>query len=120
MRIVTTTSVFPNGTDQFHVVSRLARIGYTALDMAFDYCELGDGEFMSDRYEDWALRLREHAEKQGIRFTHSHGSFDADAVGSIVERNLRCAEILSADHDFQSCHFQKSPLKSEFALWVSL
>ena len=94
MRLVTTTGVFPIGTDHFHIVDRLAKIGYTALDMAFDYCELGCGEFMSARYEDWALRLREHAEKQGIRFTHSHGSFDADAVGSIVERNLRCAEIL--------------------------
>lgn len=94
MRIVTTTSVFPNGTDQFHVVSRLARIGYTALDMGFDHCELGDRHFMSDSYEDWALRLREHAENQGVHFTHSHSSFSAGAVGDIVKRNLRCAEIL--------------------------
>lgn len=94
MEIVTTTSVFPIGTDHFHIVDRLAKIGYTALDMAFDYCELGDAAFMSDHYETWALRLREHAEKQGVRFTHSHGSFDADATGDTVERNLRCAEIL--------------------------
>ena len=94
MEIVTTTSVFPIGTDHFHIVDRLAKIGYTALDMAFDYCELGDAAFMSDHYENWALRLREHAEKQGVRFTHSHASFDADATGDIVARNLRCAEIL--------------------------
>lgn len=94
MEIVTTTSVFPIGTDHFRIVDRLAKIGYTALDMAFDYCELGDAAFMSDHYENWALRLREHAEKQGVRFTHSHASFDADATGDIVARNLRCAEIL--------------------------
>ena len=94
MNIVTTTSVFPIGTDHFHIVDRLAKIGYTALDMAFDYCELGDAGFMSDGYESWALRLREHAETQGLRFTQSHASFDADAEGDIVERNLRCAQIL--------------------------
>lgn len=94
MNIVTTTSVFPIGTDHFHIVDRLAKIGYTALDMAFDYCELGDAGFMSDGYESWALQLREHAETQGLRFTHSHASFDADAEGDIVVRNLRCAEIL--------------------------
>ena len=94
MKIVTTTGVFPIGTDHFHIVDRLANLGYTALDIAFDYCELGDSGFMSDSYEDWALRLRDHAEKQNVRFTHSHGSFDADAVGDIVKRNLRCAEIL--------------------------
>lgn len=98
MRIVTTTSVFPIGTDQFHIVDRLAKIGYPALDVAFDYCELGDAEFMSARYEDWAFRLREHAQNRGVRFTHSHASFDADATGDIVERNLRCAQILGIPH----------------------
>ena len=94
MEIVTTTGVFPIGTDQFHIIDRLANVGYTALDIAFDYCELGDSGFMSDGYEDWALRLRDHAEKRNVRFTHSHGSFDADATGDIVKRNLRCAQIL--------------------------
>lgn len=94
MEIVTTTSVFPIGTDHFHIVDRLAAIGYTALDMSFDYEELGGGEFMSDNYEEWAIALRAHAENKGVRFTHSHGSFDADAEGHIVTRNLRCAQIL--------------------------
>lgn len=94
MRIVTTTGVFPIGTDQFHILTRLARIGYTALDMAFDYCELAGGDFMGPEYESWAYRLREQAESLNVRFTHSHGSFDANATGDIVERNLRCAEIL--------------------------
>ena len=94
MEIVTTTGVFPIGTDHFHIIDRLARIGYAALDIAFDYCELGDSGFMSDGYEDWALRLRDHAEKRNVRFTHSHGSFDADARGDIVTRNLRCAQVL--------------------------
>ena len=94
MEIVTTTSVFPIGTDHFHIIDRLANIGYNALDIAFDYIELGEAEFMSDKFEDWAHRLREHGKKRGVRFTHSHGSFDANATGDIVERNLRCAEIL--------------------------
>ena len=94
MEIVTTTSVFPIGTDHFRIVDRLAAIGYTALDMSFDYEELGSSGFMSDDYEGWAQRLKAHAESQGVQFTHSHGSFDADATGDIVTRNLRCAQIL--------------------------
>ena len=94
MEIVTTTAVFPIGTDPFHIIDRLANLSYRSLDLAFDYLELGCSEFMSNGYEDWALRLRDYAQKKNIRFTHSHGSFDADATGDIVTRNLRCAQIL--------------------------
>lgn len=94
MKIVNTTSVFPIGTDPFHVVDRLARIGYDTLDMALDYADAEGSPFQTPNYEDWARRLRDHAENRGVRFTHSHASFDADATGDIVQRNLRCAEIL--------------------------
>lgn len=94
MQIVTTTGVFPIGTNHFHIIDRLADLGYTALDMSFDYEELSKAEFMSDNYEEWASRLRKYAENRGVRFTHSHGSFDANATGDIVTRNLRCAQIL--------------------------
>lgn len=94
MQIVTTTGVFPIGTDIFHIVDRLAALGYTTLDFSFDYEELGGDGFMSDNYEEWAARLRSYTEKLGVHFTHSHGSFDADATGDIVTRNLRCAQIL--------------------------
>ena len=94
MQIVTTTSVFPIGTDLFHIVDRLANLGYTTLDMSFDYEELGGRDFMSDHYEDWAAHLQEHAASLGVCFTHSHGSFDANETGDIIVRNLRCAQIL--------------------------
>lgn len=94
MEIVTTTSVFPIGTDHFHIIDRLAAIGYNALDMSFDYEELGGSGFMADNYEEWARLLKAHADQCGVRFTHSHGSFDADAIGDIVTRNLRSAQIL--------------------------
>ncbi|MBQ7983029.1 MAG: hypothetical protein IJ302_05640 [Clostridia bacterium] len=53
--VVTTTSVYPPCTDQTEVLRRLHGIGYTGLDLAFDYCvQETDYPFMTDAYEDWA------------------------------------------------------------------
>ena len=98
MQIVTTTSVFPTGTDCLHILKRLALLGYTALDMAFDYCELSGDPFMADDFEQWAVDLRQQADRLGVCFSHSHGSFDADAEGEIITRNLRCAQILGVKY----------------------
>lgn len=94
MHIVTTTSVFPAGFDAFKVSDRLYALGYRDLDMAFDYCELGAPDFLSPDYKAWAQRLRERADRLGMRFTHSHGSFDASSRGDLVTRNFECAKIL--------------------------
>lgn len=94
MNIVTTTSVFPIGSDQLHVLERLAKIGYVTLDMAFDYCDTPAGPLLSSKYEDWAKRLKDRADQLGVQYSHSHASFDASARGDIVRRNFRSAQIL--------------------------
>lgn len=98
MNIVTTTSVFPMGTDLFPIVDRLAAIGFSTLDMAFDYCDCDGSPFMSQDYKDWAYRLRDHAQALNVRFSHSHGSFDAPDRGMTVERNFQCAQILGISY----------------------
>ena len=68
MRIVNTTSVFPECSDSFEVLERLARAGYEGIDLAFDYCvQNKDFPFMTDGYEDWAYRLRDRAEELVFR-----------------------------------------------------
>jgi transcriptional regulator with XRE-family HTH domain len=67
MKIVNTTSVFPPCWDPLNTLTRLASIGYDALDMAFDYCvQEKDFPFMTADYENWAYSLRESAEKLGV------------------------------------------------------
>ena len=94
MNIVTTTSVFPIGSDQFHVLERLANIGYTSLDMAFDYCDTQGSPFLSPKYEDWAKGIKDRADRLGVQYSHSHASFDASARGDIVRRNFHSAQIM--------------------------
>lgn len=95
MKIVNTTCVFPKCWDSIDALDRLAKSGYKYIDLAFDYCvQEKDFPFMTDKYEDWAHRLRERAEELGVRYTHSHASFDASVRGDLVERTLRCAGIL--------------------------
>lgn len=95
MRIVNTTSVFPECSDLFEVLERLAKAGYEGIDLAFDYCvQNKDFPFMTDGYEDWAYRLRDRAEELGVSFTHGHAAFDASIRGEPVDRTFRCAEIL--------------------------
>lgn len=98
MKIVTTTSVFPASFDALDTLPRLARLGFDGLDLAFDYCDSADSPFMGAKYEDWAKQLRENAEKLNVTFSHSHAPFDADGRGDIVERTMRCAEIIGAKY----------------------
>ena len=66
MNIVTTTSVFPFDYPCDKALLRLARVGFTNLDLAMDYCA-GDpnGGFNSPDWESWANGLRDLAEKNG-------------------------------------------------------
>lgn len=97
MKIVNTTSVFPPCWDAVNTLTRLSKIGYDGLDMAFDHCTKEKTyPFMTNEYEKWAWVLREKAEKLGAAYTHSHAPFDASARGELVERTLRCASLLGA------------------------
>ncbi len=97
MHIVTSTCVLPMGYPEELALDRLARIGFTHLDMAIDYCLYKDSPFLSDNWTDWAKSLREKAENLGVRYTHSHACADAaDPRG--VERSLALCQILGAGY----------------------
>ncbi len=94
MNIVTTTSVFPIGSDQLQVLDRLSTLGYTHLDMAFDYCDTPGSPFLTSDFEAWAKQIKDRADQLGVQYTHSHASFDADVRGDIVHHNFRSAQLL--------------------------
>ena len=95
MNIVTTTSVFPPCWDVDDMLPRLRACGFTYLDLAFDYCvQRPDYPFKTDSYEEWAHGLKQKADALGLTFTHAHAPFNADARGMLVEKTLRCCEIL--------------------------
>lgn len=85
MNIVTTTSVFPKEQPAHVSLERLRRVGYTALDMAFDYCVYAEHPFMSERRAEWGMDLRRRADAIGVRYTHAH------APGSVNAKDMRNA-----------------------------
>ncbi len=94
-RIVTTTSVFQPGYPAIKAADRLAALGFEALDMALDYWTEPGSPFMGDEYLQWAEKLREHAEKTGMPYTHSHAPSEA-GNDPTVERAIETAGILGA------------------------
>ncbi|MBQ9131719.1 MAG: sugar phosphate isomerase/epimerase [Clostridia bacterium] len=93
MNIVTTTSVFPFDYPCDKALLRLSALGFKHLDLAMDYCSADKNcPFGTDGWEAWANGLRELAEKNGGRYTHSHAQGDAIArpKDPLV---LRCLDI---------------------------
>ena len=89
MNIVTTTDVFPPAYEAEAVLDRLARIGYTALDMGFDYC-VGENRLLEgDGWCERVLALRAQADALGVRYTHAHAPYN---VGSRDPRQIRSVE----------------------------
>lgn len=96
-RIVTTTSVFEPGYPAIKAADRLASIGFEAFDMALDYWTEPGSPFMGDGYRKWACDIREHAEKTGVPYTHSHAPSEA-GNDPTVERAIETAGILGAGY----------------------
>ena len=94
MNIVTTTSVFPPEMPAEQILDRLAGVGFTHLDMAFDYCTRPDFPFMTDGWQEWATALRQKADGMGIRYTHSHACGGASNRGTAMLRCFEVCEIL--------------------------
>ncbi len=94
MHIVNTTSVFPAGYPAEKALERLAAIGYTHLDMAFDYCTVPDFPFMGEGWRGWAEDLRKRADRLGVRYTHSHACGDASSRSAAMLRCFEVCEIL--------------------------
>ena len=99
MNIVTTTSVFPFDYPCDKALLRLARVGFTHLDLAMDYCA-GDpnGGFNSPDWESWANGLRELAEKNGVTYTHSHSWGDTTTRDERIFRCFDVAKILGTKY----------------------
>lgn len=94
--IVTTTSVYPPCSDLVRAVRVLAEIGYTGLDLAFDYCvQQADYPFMTDAWEEWAKTIRAEADACGVVLSHGHASFDASCRDeALIVRTLTCCQIM--------------------------
>ena len=92
--IVTTTSVFPPQYPADRVLDRLAAVGYTHLDMAFDYCTHPDSPFMGEGWREWAASLRRKADAMGVRYTHSHACGGASDRSTAMLRCFEACEIL--------------------------
>ncbi len=91
MNIVTTTSVFPYDYPVEDALIRLSRVGFKYLDLAMDYCaDNPNCAFSSDNWEAWAYNLRNLAEKEGVKYTHSHAWSDAS---SRHFKTFRCIDV---------------------------
>lgn len=89
--IVITTSVFPPEYPADQALDRLTKVGYTHLDMAFDYCSHPASPFMGEGWRrEWAVFLRKQADALGVSYTHAHACGDA-ASRSVPM--LRCFEV---------------------------
>lgn len=99
MNIVTTTSVFPFDYPVEDALLRLSRIGFKHLDLAMDYCaENPSCGFSSDTWEEWASELRNLAEKEGVRYTHSHAWGDAASRHFKTFRSIDVCHILGTKY----------------------
>ncbi len=94
MNIVTTTSVFPPEHDPHKILDRLSQVGFSCLDMAFDYCQSKDHPFIGEHWREWAGELRKQADGLGVRYTHSHACRDASSRSVYMERCFEVCAIL--------------------------
>ncbi len=97
-RIVTTTDVFEEGYPAEKAVDRLAKLGYTGIDMGFDYWVYSqESPFLKDNYLEWAKGLKARADEAGIAFTHAHAPGEADA-GEVIGRSIKAAAALGVKY----------------------
>jgi sugar phosphate isomerase/epimerase len=94
MNIVTTTSVFPPEYPAASILNRLAALGFTHLDMAFDYCTHPDSPFMGEGWREWAESLRRKADGMGVRYTHSHACGGASSRSPAMLRCFEACQLL--------------------------
>ena len=94
--IVTTTDVFPPAYQAEDVLDRLANIGYTTLDMGFDYCVGDDRLLEGDHWRERVIALRKKADALGVRYTHSHAPFNVASRSEVQMRAYEAAALLGA------------------------
>ena len=94
--IVTTTDVFPPEYQAEDVLDRLANLGYTTLDMGFDYCVGEDRLLEGDNWRERVIALRKKADELGVRYTHAHAPYDVGSRAEAQMRSFEAAAILGA------------------------
>lgn len=94
MNVVTTTSVFPVGYPADTALQRLSRVGFSCLDMAFDYCTKPDHPLMGEAWREWAREVRLLADSLGVRYTHAHAGGNAASRGIATLRCFEACRIL--------------------------
>lgn len=83
MKLVTTTSIYPIGSDPFFTLRSIREHGFDAADMALDYyCADPANRFREDDWLDRILRLRELADELELPITHAHAPH---AVGGMAD-----------------------------------
>ena len=94
MRIVTTTSVFPQNYFSDLALKRLATVGFSNLDMGFDYCTSAEHPFCGKDWREWARSLRTCADSLGVTYSHAHSGGDASVSMDYMHRALAaCVEL---------------------------
>lgn len=96
MHIVTTTDVFPPAYQAEEVLNRLVAIGYSYLDMGFDYCVGGDRLLAGDDWRERTAALRKQADDLGVRYTHAHAPYNVGSRDEAQLRSFEAAAILGA------------------------
>lgn len=95
MKITTTTAVMPYDMPAEETLTRLRRIGYTQLDMAFDAIESVEAHPLRlAGWEDRFKRLRDKAEALGVTYTQAHAPLDAASRDESVFRCFKACAIL--------------------------
>lgn len=109
MNIVTTTSVFPRGYSSMCALKRLKNVGFSCLDLAFDYCisleELNANSspylhtkaeypFEGSDWKIWANQLRMYAEKLGVKYTQAHAPYGGECHSELMLRSFEVCRIL--------------------------
>lgn len=109
MKIVTTTSVFPRGYRNMCALERLARVGFSCLDLALDYCVSPEERnpkpspylhteaeypFEGSDWKTWAEKLRVRADELGVKYTQAHAPFGEECHNEMMVRSFEVCRIL--------------------------
>ncbi|MBQ7725727.1 MAG: TIM barrel protein, partial [Clostridia bacterium] len=94
MNIVTTTCVYPKEIPEEERLIRLAKIGFSCLDLALDGCFYEGHPLLGEDWKNWVLNLQKKAESLGVRYTHSHSWGNCGATGLYMTRGLEVCEML--------------------------
>lgn len=102
MKLVTTTSVYPIGSDPFFTLRSLCAHGFEAADMALDYYSADPANrFRESDWLDRILRLRALSDELALPITHAHAPhslrcMDDPLKAQDIRRSVQAAARLGA------------------------